>query len=169
MKITFLLLAALVCTSFAAYDFTKPQDGNELKATLKDEKDTTFIVFFRTEYKTDTPEGKAAQELSKGIVEQVKAKCTAQGLKDTDYSLVDVEIELTTGQTTEKDPKKSFGKLIAELGFEDAPAAPAAATPAAGGATAGTQPAAAVTLQPTDPLCAATVAVLNANCPACKT
>jgi hypothetical protein len=77
MKITFLLLAAIACTSFA-YDFTKPNDGNELKATLKDEKDSTFIVFFRTDYTKDTtPEGKANAELAKGIVEQVKAKCTA--------------------------------------------------------------------------------------------
>jgi hypothetical protein len=70
MKTTFLLLALLACTSFAAYDFTKPNDGTELKATLKDEKDTTFIVFFRTDYTKDTtPEGKASAELAKSIVE----------------------------------------------------------------------------------------------------
>jgi len=118
MNITFVLLALLVCGSLAAYDFTKPNDGNELKATLKDERDTTFIVFFRTDYsKLTTDEGKKNAELTKNITEEVKKKCTDQGLKDTDYTWVDVEIELTG--TAEKDDKRKFGKLLADLGFED--------------------------------------------------
>jgi hypothetical protein len=44
---------------------------------LKDEKDTTFIVFFWTDYSKDTtPEGKANTELVKNITEEVKKKCT---------------------------------------------------------------------------------------------
>ena len=161
MKITFLLLALLACTSLAAYDFTKPNDGNELKATLKDEKDTTFIVFFRTDYTKDTtPEGKANAELSKAIVEQVKSKCTGQGLKDTDYSIIDVEIELAG--TTEKDPKKSFGKLLSELGFEEQ----GGAAPAPAGGSTTPAPAPATALKDTDPACTANPA--NKDCPKCK-
>ena len=133
MKITVVLLALLACTTLAAYDFTKPNDGNELKATLKDERDTTFIVFFRTDYSKDTtPEGKANTELVKNITEEVKKKCTDQGLKDSDYSWIDVEIELQG--TKEKDPKKTFGALLKDLGFEDGAApAPASGQPAAAG------------------------------------
>lgn len=81
-------------------------------------------------------------------------------MKDTDYSIIDVELELTG--TTEKDPKKSFGKLLAELGFEDAGAAPA---PAAAGTTP--PPAAPAALKDTDAGCTANPP--NKDCPKCKT
>ena len=153
------MLALLACGTFAAYDFTKPNDGNELKATLKDERDTTFIVFFRTDYTKDTtPEGKANAELVKNITEEVKKKCTDQGLKDSDYSWIDVELELTG--TAEKDPKRSFGKLLADLGFEDKPAAAGGAAPAGGSAAPATLPA-------TDPACKAG-APADPKCPQCQ-
>ncbi len=110
MKIIVLLLALLAC-AYGAYDFSKPENGNELKATLKDEKDSTFIVFFKADkYPTATDEDKRTNELVKGAADQVKAKCTEQGLKDTDYTWIEVEIELDG--VKEKNAKKNFGKLL---------------------------------------------------------
>jgi len=110
MKIIVLVLAVLAC-AYGAYDFTKPENGNELKATLKDEKDTTFVVFFRADkYTGTTEEDKRVAEIVKNITEEVRKKCTDQGLKDTDYTWIDVEIELDG--TKEKNAKKNFGKLL---------------------------------------------------------
>ena len=110
MKIIVLILAILAC-AYGAYDFSKPDNGNELKATLKDEKDTTFVVFFWADkYPSATDEDKRVNELVKSISDQVKAKCTEQGLKDTDYTWIDVEIELDG--IKEKNAKKNFGKLL---------------------------------------------------------
>ena len=132
-----MLILALLACAYGAYDFSKPENGNELKATLKDEKDNTFVVFFRADkYPTATDEDKRVNELIKNITDEIRRKCTDQGLKDTDYTWIDVEIELDG--IKEKNAKKNFGKLLQDLGFEEVKAAPA---PAAGGAAPAAAPA----------------------------
>ena len=111
------VICALLLAAVLAYDFTKPENGNELKATLKDEGDTTFVVFFHAvEYSTgDEEEDKKIQNIVKDMKEDVQKDCTKESLKDSDYTYIDVEIELDG--TTEKEAL--FGQLMIELGFEE--------------------------------------------------
>ena len=116
MKLTIIALALVLATSMA-YDFTKPANGDELKATLKDEKDTTFVIFFHADkYEGDTDEAKKLKEVVKDIKDDVKKNCTSEKLAESDYTFIDVEIELDGT----KEKEASFGKLMKDLGFEEA-------------------------------------------------
>ena len=117
MRTAVVVLALLAFSAFA-YDFSKPANGNELMATLKDEKNTTFVVFFHaTAYEGDDDEAKKIQETVKDMKEDVQKNCTNEGLKDNDYTYIEVEIELDG--TTEKDQENAFGNLLLDLGFEE--------------------------------------------------
>ena len=111
------VICALLLAAVLAYDFTKPENGNELKATLKDEADTTFVIFVHAvEYEgEDDEETKKINNIVKDMKEDVKKDCTKEGLKDEDYTFIDVEIELE--ETAETEPL--FGNLLVELGFEE--------------------------------------------------
>ena len=116
MKLTIIALALVLACSMA-YDFTKPANGDELKATLKDEKDTTFVIFFHADkYEGDTDEAKKLKEVVKDIKDDVQKNCTSEGLKDSEYTFVDVELELDGT----KEKEALFGKLLKDLGFEEA-------------------------------------------------
>ena len=109
---TAVVLFALLALSAYAYDFSKPESGDELRATLKDEKNTTFVIFFHApEYEgEDEDETKKIQDMVKDMKEDVQKNCTSAGLKDSDYTYVDVEIELEG--TKEKEAEKGFGTLL---------------------------------------------------------
>ena len=132
-------MCALFLAAVMAYDFTKPENGNELQATLKDEGDTTFVVFFHAvEYEGETEEEtKKIQNIVKDMKEDVQKNCTKEGLKDADYTYIDVEVELEGTTETEA----LFGQLLIDLGFEEE-AAEEGAEDAAGDDAAAEEPAA---------------------------
>ena len=108
-------MCALLLAAAFAYDFTKPENGNELKATLKDEGDTTFIVFVHAVSYEDEDQS----DVVKDMKEDVQKACTKESLKDEDYTYIDVEVELDGATETEA----LFGQLMIELGFEEEGAA----------------------------------------------
>ena len=78
-----LLLIALVAVSISAYDFTKPDTGSELQATLKDERDQTFIIFFKAgAYEGDDENSKTASKAAKDMKDDVTKACNKYGLKE---------------------------------------------------------------------------------------
>ena len=120
MKTAIVLLALLAAVALS-YDFTRPESGAELKATLKDEKDQTFVVFFHDDvYEGD--DKKDSAKLLKDLKEDVQKECTKLGLKDSDYTYIDVEIKCKEGKETlgdkPEDKKKTYAKLLETLGFE---------------------------------------------------
>jgi hypothetical protein len=53
MKITFLLLAVIVCAF--TYEFTKPKNGNELEETLRSELDDIWVIEWYQNKKPKVP------------------------------------------------------------------------------------------------------------------
>lgn len=115
MKILFVVMA-VVCS--LGYDFTNPKNGDELIATLYDEKQDNFIVFFHAPlYEGEEDAAKAAQDLVDNMKSDIKSECSKFGLEAEDYTFIDVEIELDG--TKEKDAKHYFGEFLWDLGFEE--------------------------------------------------
>ena len=113
-----LILAALLLSIVFSYDFTKPENGNELLATLKDEEGVWIVFFHAIDYEGDLA------ETVKNMKDQVTKECKALELGEEDYNYIDVEIEIADGAEAEP----LFGTFLQTLGFEEeAPADDAAA------------------------------------------